>query len=154
EVDLDGLELRDGGENGLRTDEVADLRGGLSGDSGDERTHLREAEVDLRGGDGSLCGCNLGLCCGEVGLGLRGCLVLGVELALGDGMLRCERSVAVYVNLCELQLRLRLAYGSLGLTQLALGLIERRLEGARVDLEENGALLNDGAFAVVLLNEI
>ena len=36
EVDLDGVELRDGGEHRLRADEVADLRSGLARDTADE----------------------------------------------------------------------------------------------------------------------
>ena len=95
-----------------------------------------------------------GVCSGDVGFGLCGLLCLGVELALRDGVLRGEGCVAVYVNLRELQLRLSLTDGSLGLTELAFGLFQRGLEGTRVDLEEDLALLNDGALAVVLLEEV
>ncbi len=69
-------------------------------------------------------------------------------------MLGGERSVAVDVNLCELKLRLRLADGALCLAELTLRLRQRGLEGTRVDLEEDLAFLYDGAFAVVLLDEV
>src|SRR5262249_21708872 len=58
------------------------------------------------------------------------------------------------VNLGELKCSLRLAYGSLGLAELAFGLCECGLEGARVDLEEDLTLLDDGTLAVVLLDEV
>ena len=75
EVDLDGVELRDGGEDGLRADEVADLRRGLAGDSGDEGANLSEAEVDPGGVDSGLrCG-DRGVCSGDVGFGLCGLLL-------------------------------------------------------------------------------
>ena len=120
EVDLDGVELRDGGEDGLRADEIADLRGGLAGDSRDERADLGEAEVELGVGDRGLCGGDRGLGRGDGGFGLRGLLFLVVELALRDGVFRGERRVAVDVDLRELKLRLSLTDGSLGLAELAL----------------------------------
>ena len=79
---------------------------------------------------------------------MRGLLLLGVELALRDGVFGGEWGVAVDVDLSELKLSLRLTYGSLGLSELAFGLPECGLKGARVDLEEDLALLNDGTFAV------
>ena len=57
EVDLDGIELRDRREDGLRADQIADLRRGLSGDSADERAHLREAEIQFWRCRARPCGC-------------------------------------------------------------------------------------------------
>ncbi len=85
---------------------------------------------------------------------LRGLLLLVVELALRDGVLLGERGIAIDVNLRELKLRLSLTDGALGLADLSFGLLQCGLEGARVDLEEDLALLDDGALAVVLLDEI
>ena len=43
EVDLDGIELRNRSKHRLRTDKVSDLRGGLSRDPDNERSHLGES---------------------------------------------------------------------------------------------------------------
>ena len=41
EIDFDGIELRDGGQYGLRTHQIADLHGGLPRHAADQRANLR-----------------------------------------------------------------------------------------------------------------
>ena len=74
---------------------------------------------------------------GDRRIRLRGLLLVVVELALRDGVLRGERCVALNVNLRELKLRLGLANCSLGLFDLRLRLFAAGLEGTRVDLKED-----------------
>ena len=154
EVDLDGIEGGDAGEDRLRADEVADLRGGLTGDAGDERADLGEAEVEPGGIDLCLGGGDGGLGGGDGGLPLRFGLLVVVKLRLGDGALFGERGVTLDVDLREAELRLCLAELALGLPDLTLGLLEDGLEGAGIDLEEDLALLDGGAFLVELANEV
>jgi len=102
--------------------------------------NLREAQVQLSdaylrpgrvdGGDGSAVS-----------------LDVVVELAPRNRPRLGERSVALEV--AGSLARVRLALG-----ELRLGLIERRLKGARVDLEENVVLADEGTFAEVLPQQI
>src|ERR1700674_5379902 len=81
------------------------------------------------------------------GLGGKIRLDIVVQLTLSNGPLLRQRSIPVHIELGFAQLRF-------GLRELCLGLIEHRLKGARIDLEEHLALANKGAFFVALLDEI
>ena len=70
-VDFDGVELGDGGQHRLGVDEIADLRGGLAGDAGNQRPHMGEAKVQLSVFDRSFSGGYRSLCGLHRGLGLR-----------------------------------------------------------------------------------
>jgi hypothetical protein len=140
EVDLDGVDLGDSGEHRGGTDEVPDLNLSEAGDAVDEGADLGESEVKLCGFDGGFSAYERGLACGDL-------LDVVVELALGDGMGLGEGAVAVQVDFGELKLRL-------DLLQCALCPVEVGLKGARVNLEEDLAFVDDGAFAVILMDEI
>ena len=127
-------------------DEVADLRGGLAGNAGDQRPHMGEAEVQLGVFDRSFSGGDRSLGRLHRGFGLRLLLHIVVELALGDGACLGKRGVALDVDLGEAELRLGLQHLTLCLRQLAFGLIERGLEGTRIDLEQDLAFGHLGAF--------
>ena len=66
-----------------------------------------------------------------------------LELALRNGVGRSERSVPLDVDLGEAQLSFGLGQLTFGLSNLALHLIENRLEGTRIDLKENVAFVNE-----------
>jgi hypothetical protein len=107
------------------------------------------------------CGGNLCLGGGDAGVGARhGCLIhrlgllVGVQLALRDGVSFCKRRVARHVDAGEIKLRLRLADLASGLGKLTFGLINQCLEGPRVDLEENLAFVDGAAFLVILTDEV
>ena len=88
------------------------------------------------------------------GLSLRLLLDIVVELALGDGAGLGQRSIALDVDLGEAELRLGLQHLPLCLRQLAFGLIERCLEGTRIDLEQDLAFGHLGAFPIILFDQI
>jgi hypothetical protein len=137
---FDRIELRDGGQDGGGTDQIADLGDGDAGNARDRRGHLRPREVQLRlldRGAGGLDGRLVGL--------VR--LHRVVELLLADRALRGERRVARDVELGLDQRRLRLR-------QVAALLVQLRLELARVDLEEQLTGLDDVALLVVLGQEV
>ncbi len=168
EVDLDGIELRNRGEDRLRADEVSDLRGGLSGHAVDQGTHLRESEIQFgsfesgfRGGDSGLRGIDGGLGGTNGRLLLRLGLLVVIELALGDGPGLRKRCIALHIDLRQLKLSLRLSdlslclrHLSLRLGHLPLRLIYDRLKGPRVNLKQNLPFGHDRAFAVLLANQI
>ena len=97
-------------------------------------------------------------------VGLRGV----IEILLRDRLLLGERSVAILIQLRlalirfgagQLRLRLRpsrLGLGELrlGLRQLPLRLIDGRLERPGIDLKQQLALADEGAFGVVLREQI
>ena len=105
---------------------------------------MGEAKVQLSVFDRGFGGGYGGLCRLHGGFGLRLLLDIVVELALRDGVGLGQRSVALDVDLGQAELRLRLQHLPLGLGELALGLIERCLEGTRVDLEQHLALWPPG----------
>ena len=153
-VDFDGVELGDGGQHRLGVDQIADLRGGLAGDAGNQRPHMGEAKVQLSVFDRSFSGGYRSLCGLHRGLGLRLLLNIVVELALGDGTGLGERSIPLDVDLGQTELRLRLKHLTLCLGQLAFGLIERCLERTRIDLEQDLAFGHLGAFSIILFDQI
>ena len=65
-----------------------------------------------------------------------------------------QRSIALHVDLGEAELRLGLKHLSLCLGQLAFGLVERGLEGTRIDLEQDLALGHLGAFPIILFDQV
>ena len=60
-----------------------------------------------------------------------------IELALSNGSRLRKRSIAIYIDLGEAELCLRLLDLSPGLLQLPVSLIQRCLERTRIDLEED-----------------
>ena len=154
EICLDGVKLRDRRQHGLRVDQIADLRGRLSRNAGDERSNLRESQIQFRVGNGSLSG-------GDRGLSrLNRCLALGfllsivVELALRDSTRLRKRGIASYIDLRQFELRLRLQDLPSGLCQLAFALVEGRLKWASVNFKEHLSFGNLSAFLVILFHEI
>src|SRR6185369_14858393 len=103
-------------------------------------------------------------------LGLSREVVLGsvIEFLLGDGLLFGERPVTIYVELGPTlirlgyrklglglnQLRLRLCQLAIRLGHLSLCLVQGSLEGARIDLEEQLPLVNEGPLRVGLLQKV
>ncbi len=139
-VRLDRIDLRNRREECRRADQVADLRGGDGGHSVDERHHLREADVELRGIHGGLG--RLDRCLGgEVGL------YVVVQLALGDRPLFGERPVALKVALRPADLCLRFGKPRLGLR-------EGGIECPRIDFEQELALVHDRTFFIDAANQI
>ena len=120
EVHLDGLHLRNRREHGVGLHQAADLRGGDTGDAVQQRPHLRPAEIQLRR-------FHRGLLRLHGGLVSRLRLQIVVQLRPRDRARLGQRSIALGVDLGQLQLRLRLG-------QLALGLVERCLEWPGIDL--------------------
>ena len=104
-----------------------------------ERT-LVKPKVELRLLDRGLIGLNSGL-----GLHLRSRFC--VKLALGNGPLLDEARVALHIDVCQIELRPCLG-------QLPLRLVEHRLERPRVNLKQHIALVDVGAFLVVLADEV
>ena len=91
-----------------------------------------------------------------------------VEILLRDRLLLRERRVAIHIELSPAliglrhrhlrfrlsQLRARLLQLALRLRELALRLVQRRLKRARIDLKQQLALSDEGAFGVGLLDEV
>ena len=153
-----------------------------SRDAVDGRGQAGESQIDARGFDVGLGGlyagggsCDLRLggfylsSCGlKLRLGRQVVLRGVVEILLGDGLLLGERGVAVDVELNAAliglryghlrfrlgKLRLRLLQLALSLRELALRLIQRCLEGPRIDLKQQLAFANEGALGIGLLNEV
>ena len=139
-VRLDGIDLRDRGQERAGPHEVADLSRGDRGDARDERGHFGEPEVELRRIDGRLRRLDGGQR-RQIGLDVV------VELTLRDRALLGQRAVTGQVALGLPELRLRLA-------QSRLRLRERHVEGPRIDLEEHLALLDEAAFLVLATHEV
>ena len=128
-----GSSGRDRGEHARAgSDEVADLRLHDPGDAVHRRGDAGEVEIELGLLDRGLGRGNLRLG-GEVGLHGVIQLLLADRLVLGQG------PVALHVLLGLAQL-------GLGLGQLGLGAGQRRLEGARIDFEEQVAAVHPPAF--------
>src|SRR5690242_17053351 len=73
-----------------------------------------------------------------------------VQVLLAGGLLFRQRSVAVDIKFGPALHRLSVGKRGLRLRQLPFGLIERRLKGARVDLEQQLPLSDKCAFLVAL----
>ena len=142
DVDLDRVDRRDRRQlfRGPRSDEVSDLRLGKAGDAVHGGSDPGEPQIELGLVDGGLGGEYR-----RAGRLLRADGV--VEVLLADGVLFGKG-----LDPCQVCLGRRPA-GLLGL-ELALSLIQGRLEGARVDLEEDLPCLHEVAFPVVLLDEV
>ncbi len=133
---LDGIDLRDGGEHRILTDEIADLGDADPGDAVDRGRHPRPVEVELR---------LLHRRTRRLDLGARGAICLNgvVELLLADRALSGQRRVACNV-LCGL------GESRFGARQLPAGFVQRRFVLARIDREEQVSRTNQPAFSVVL----
>ena len=101
---------------------------------------LREAEIQLRRFH-----CRLGRL--HSGFGLRLLLDFVVQLAPRNRARFGQWRVAVHVDRRERQL-------CLGLPELPFGLVQCRLKRTRIDLEQNLALFDLRAFAVILADQI
>ncbi len=121
-------------------DEIADLNTCDAGDSSHQRRDFRELKVQL----GLL---DVRLCRQDRCLGATLHLNFGIELALRDCARFGQRRVA-------LDIEAGLAELCLGLRQLRVRLIERRLQRPRIDLKEHVALPYDGTFPVVLFDDV
>ena len=132
EDDGDRLDLGDRHNAGLGrgVDDVADVDLAQAGDARDRRFHLGIVELGLGIEDGRI-----------VGRQLRG--QLGNGGALGIGLLPGREFAELGVAL-----QIEIGVGQIGLILrlLGLGLIERRLVGAGIDLDQEVALIDDLAF--------
>src|ERR1700733_846650 len=137
---LDGVNLGYAGEHGGRRNEIADLDLRDAGNSADERAHLREAQIQFRL-----------LNRGTVGryACFRGhlCLHVALELAARNGICLGLRDIAFDVQRGVAELRFCLR-------ELGFRLVQHGLEWTRVDLEEHLVLVNEGAFLIVLLDQV
>lgn len=140
EVDLDGIELRDRSQYGLRTYEIPDLSCGLTGYAGYQRPDFGKSEIEIGRRNRSL-----GSPYGSFRLGLL--LNLVIELATCNCVRLGQWSVAVHIDLSERQLRLRLP-------QLSLRLLKRCLKRTGIDLEEDLILLDLRTFAIILADQV
>ena len=140
EGDLHRIDLGDVREHGRRGHEVADLDRRNAGDPRDRRVDLRPSHVEARVLDGRLGSLHLSLA--------RLCRLDGVvEFLLGRRALCRERLVFLDIELILLE-------GGLLLREVAEGLVERRLVGTIVDLEEELVRSHVRAVLVVLLEQI
>src|SRR5713101_6567719 len=151
EINLDGV---DSGHRGyrpaVRIDQGAHLKLGLSSNAINGRNEPGKIEVDLGRFHSSLSGLDLRFSCGHRCLRRHVVLNGVVQILLAGGLLLRQRNVAVHVKLGPALHCLSIGKNGLGLRQLPLGLIERRLKGTRVDLEEQLPLLDECAFLVAL----
>ena len=130
--------------------EVAHLHRGLSGHARDERAHLGKPDIEfgirylcIRGSDGGLGGAN-------PGPGLQRLLFVIVQLTLRNRPLLGQGGVTAHVDLGEPLLCLSLAELTLRLPELPLRLLQRVLEGSRVNLKQHLPLRNRRSFTVQL----
>ncbi len=139
-VGLDGIDLGDRCEYRCRRDQVTDLDLGDTGDSTDERANFGKTQIQRR-----LLHCGTARCYGR----FRGQLHLRVvlELAAGNGIRLGFRDIAFDVEGGVLEL-------CLCLCELGFRLVEHGLKRARIDLKENVVLVNEGAFAIVLFDQV
>ena len=144
EINLDGIDGGNGGHRpAARIDQSTHLKLRLSGNAVDWRNQPSEIEVDPGRFNGCLGRLNLSVCRGNVSFRRDVILDGVVEVLLAGSLLPRQRRVAVYVKF-GLALHC-LGVGELGrrLGQLSLGLVESRLKGPWVDLEEQLALLTN-----------
>ncbi len=138
EIDLYRVDLGNGGERCSRCYKVSHLCRGNARYAIGEGADMCEIQADL----GRLHGGFRRLhCCSGLPF-IRG---LGVQLALRNGSLLHERSIALHIDLREREM-------CLCLRQLRFRLIEIGLEGLRVDLKEDLVFVDVGSFTVKLLD--
>ena len=119
---------------------IADLNLRDARDSADQGAHFRESQIQRGLLHGSLACLD-----GRFSRQLR--LRVGVELALRNRARLRFGNIALYVERGVAELRFRLR-------ELCLCLIQHRLERPRIDLKEHIVFVHEGAFAIVLLDEI
>ena len=132
EDDGDRLDLRDRHDAGLRRgiDDVADIDLAQADDARDRRLDLGVVELGLGVENGRIVG-------GDLRGQLRHRGTLGVGLLPGREFAELGVALQIEIGVGEVGLVLRL---------LGLGLIERRLVGARIDFGEQVALIDQLAF--------
>ena len=146
EVDVDRVLHDDGGEDrrssvrSAAADEIAGRHQRAAHAARDRRRDAAEAELELGG---------LHTCLGNLHQGLR---VAHEVLAIVECLLaRCSRVAAAGARV---NVELRVADADLRLIELRLGLIERALERARIDGEQQVALLHVLAVGELHLGEV
>src|SRR5437016_5622770 len=151
EINLDRV---DGGHRShrpaARIDQGAHLKLGLSSYAVDGRNEPREIEVDLSRFHGGFSGLDLSFGGGHRCLRRQVVLNGVVQILLASGLLFRQRGVAVDIKFGPALHRLSVGKRGLGLRQLPFGLIERRLKGTRVDLEEPLPLPDECPFLIAL----
>src|SRR5437879_9414246 len=140
EVRFNGIHLRDRCEHCCWTDKISDLHLSESRDPIYQGCNIGEAEVEVRLFHLSLGSLYRRFRC-EV------CLDIVVQLALSNGALLGQRSIAVDIELS-------LAQVGLGLRELRFGLIKHCLERTRVDLEKHLTLAYKRTFLVGLADDV
>src|SRR6202030_3685792 len=115
--------------------QVPDLHGRLSRDTGDQRSHVGKAEIQLRILNRCLCGSDRSFSRFDGSFTLRFLLGVVIELTLRNGAGFREWRISIHVNLRQLELRFGLLHLSLGLGKLPFGLIERGLKWAWINLK-------------------
>src|SRR5258708_6907716 len=140
EVRFNGIHLRDRCEHCCWTDKISDLHLSDSRDPIYQGCDIGEAKVEVR---------LFHLSLGSLDRRFRGevCLDVVVQLALSNGALLGQRSVAVDIEL-------GLAQVGLGLRELCFGLVEYGLKGSRVDLEKHLTLAYKRTFLVGLADDV
>ena len=139
-VGFDWLYLRDGGENRSGPYKIPDLSFGQACDSSDQRAHLGKSQIQL-----SLI--HLGFRGSDDGFGSLIGLDVVIQLRLWNGTFFGQRCVASDVELGLPELGFRLS-------QLPLCLLQCGFKWTRIYLEQYVALVDDGAFRVVLLHQV
>src|SRR5580692_9427227 len=140
EINLNRTYLRNRGEHGRWSHQVAHLHGVDAGDSVDERSDLCVAKVYRGLFYGRLVGLDGGLRCAER-------LRVGIQLALGNGMSFRFWNITLYVQLGVRHLRL-------SLRQLPFGLVKHGLEWTGIDFKEELTFFDECPFAIILADQI
>jgi hypothetical protein len=126
------------------------LKLSLAGDAVDRRNEAGEIEVDLGGFNGGLGCLDLSFGGGDCRLGRQIVLNGVVQILLAGGLLPREGCVAVDVKFGAALNCFGVGELGLGLCQLSLGLVKCRLEGTRINLEEQLSFFDERAFLVAL----
>ena len=132
--------MRNTREHGRRADEVAHLNLGDAGNPVNQGADLGESQVQFGLFDGSLVRLDSSLS-RELGVGVI------VQLALRNGVRLRLGNIPLHIQLSGAELRL-------GLGKLGFGLIQHGLKRTGINLKQHIALVNQGTFAIVLLNEV
>ena len=141
EINLDRIDRRNRRQfAGSGTNEIADLRPRYAGDAVNGRGDFGKLEIQFRALDRGLRG-------RDCGLGHQAGMLRVNKLLLADGLFLCEGGVALDVEFGFVEL-------GLGLGELAPGLIQCRLERARINVEQQISLFHLSPLPVILRHEI